>query len=327
MVRFRWDPPDDPGSSEIEDYHFQLSDRQDMRWPLSPNFDKLISKTESRGKTEWIVPYAGLLNPDTDYYWRVRAKNDDGVWGQWSEVFSFRCAAPGVPVNVKATADENAGTVALTWDANPNGRKPVKFKVYGSDEKGFSVSDTEYMVVMGRGFCRDMDEYNSKPDPSGRGAVMTPSNFMAITEEKSLAVVGPDLKLPNANKAFYRVSAVDENGNESGPSNYAEFPRPFVFSQLPETVKAGQRFTHKLEAIASIGDLKCKEGYNAAFWDKEYLTFELVRAPEWLKIDAQTGELSGMPEVDAAGKREVIVRVTNSKGGIAERKFILEVTD
>jgi hypothetical protein len=131
--------------------------------------------------------------------------------------------------------------------------------------------------------------------------------------------------LPNANKAFYRVVAVDENGNESGPSDYAEFPRPFIYSPLPAKLKAGQSFIHKLGVVASIGDLKCKGGYNAAFWDKEYLNFSLVQAPEWLKIDSETGVLSGTSE--SAGRVGVIVRVTNSKGAAAERKFAIEVID
>jgi hypothetical protein len=326
MVRFRWEPPDDAGSSEVVDYHFQLSHRVDMRWPFSPNFDKLVSNTESRGKSEWNTPYAGLLNPETEYYWRVRAKNGDGVWGEWSAVSSLRCAAPGVPVNVRAVADESAGTVVLTWDANPRGRKPATFEVYGSDEKGFTASDTEYMVVMGKGFCKDMDDYNSKEGLPNRGAVKTPANLMTTTREKSLNVVGAGLELPNANKAFYRVVAVDENGNESGSSDYAEFPRPFIYSQLPKKMKVGQSFTHKPGVIASIGDLKCKGGYNAAFWDKEYLSFALVQAPEWLKIDAETGEISGIPGAEDIGKHDVILRVTDSRGAAVERRYVMEVT-
>ena len=327
LVKFRWRPPDNSGSSEVEDYHFQLSSMQDMRWPLSPNFDKLISKTASRSKAEWIAPCIGLLNPDTDYYWRVRAKNANGVWGPWSEVSSFKCAAPGVPINVRAIVDENAGTVVLTWEANPRGRRPVMFRIYGSNEKGFTVSDTEYMVVMGRGFCKDMDEFNSKADIPSRNAVKTPSNFMTATNEISLMVVGPELSLPNANRAFYRVVAVDENGNESGASDYADFPRPFIYSRLPKKVKAGTLLTHEPGLITSIGDLKCKQGYKAAFWDKEYLSFSLIRAPQWLKINPQTGKISGTAGMNDLGKHEVILQVTNSKGSVTDRRFALEVTE
>jgi hypothetical protein len=327
LVRFRWEPPDYSGSSDAEDYHFQLSNRQDMRWPLSPNFDKLISKTASRGKVQWVAPSVGLLNPDTDYYWCVRAKNADGVWGPWSEVSSFKCAAPGVPLNVRAIADENAGTVVLRWEANPKGRRSVMFKVYGSNEKGFTISDTKYMVVMGRGFCRDMDQYNAKDDIPSRNAVRTPSNFITTTNKRRLMVVGHGLRLPNANKAFYRVVAVDENGNKSGASDYADFPRPFIYSRLPEKVRAGKLFTHRLGVIASIGDLKCKPRYRAAFWDREYLSFSLVQAPQWLKLDLQTPEISGTARVKDVGKHEVTLRVTNSQGGVTERRFVVEVTD
>jgi len=327
LVRFRWGPPVNSGSSEVADYHFQLGNTQDMRWPLSPNFDKVISKTASRGKAEWVAPCVGLLNPGTDYYWRVRAKNANGVWGPWSEISSFKCAAPGVPINVRAIADEDAGTVILTWEANPKGRRPVMFRIYGSNEKGFTISDTEYMMVMGRGFCKDMGEFNSKEDVPSRNAVKTPSNFMTATNESSLMVVGPGLTLSNANKAFYRVVAVDENGNESGASDYADFSRPFIYSRLPEKIKSRQPFTHRLRIIASLGDLKCKPGYKAAFWDREYLSFSLIQSPQWLKVDTQTGEISGTAGVNDVGKHEVALRVTHSKGSITERRFVMEVTD
>ena len=334
QVTFRWDAPIEPRDAQIADYRFQLSKHQDMRWPLSPNFDKLLSNTPSRGKPEWTIPYVGLLNPDTDYYWRARAKDANGVWGSWSAVSSFRCAAPGVPLNVKATADPNAGTVVLSWNANPKGRPPVSFKIYGSDEKGFTASDTEYFVVMGRGFCANMDEYNANAELSGRNRVRTPANFMTTTTERSLLVVGPDVMLPNANKAFYRVVAVDEHGIASGPSDYAEFPRPFIYSlkttrsSASSDAKAewGKPFKHQVLAIASIGDLKCKGGYNAAFWDRENLTFSLTKAHDWLQINATTGELTGTPKRDDVGEHEVILRVINDKGGTAEQKFIIQVT-
>lgn len=280
QAKFRWRPPVCLGGSQVEDYHFQLSDTPEMRWPLSPNFDKLISRKVWQGKAEWIVPSVGLLNPDTYYYWRVCAKNADGVWGAWSEVTTFRCAGPGVPINVRAIADEDAGTVVLQWDASPRGRWPTLFRIYGSNEKGFTISDSEYTVVMGRGFCKDMDQFNAKDDIPTRNEVKMPSNFVTATNKTSLMVVGPGLGLANTNKAFYRVVAVDENGNVSGASDYADLSRPYIYSRLPEEVEVDTAFAHRLGVITSIGDLKCKPGYKAAFWDREYLSFSLVWAAE-----------------------------------------------
>jgi hypothetical protein len=58
---FQWKAATDPDDDAITDHHFQLSDRPDMRWPLSPNFDKYISKTPDKGKTFYTLPRPGLL--------------------------------------------------------------------------------------------------------------------------------------------------------------------------------------------------------------------------------------------------------------------------
>jgi hypothetical protein len=44
------------------------------------------------------------------------------------------------------------------------------------------------------------------------------------------------------------------------------------------------------------------------FWDVEAPQFNIRSVPAWLKIDKQTGRLSGTP--DTAGKAEVVVAVT-----------------
>ena len=68
---FRWSVPKDPDGDKITDYHFMLANRQDMRWPLSTNFDKLISRTADKGKAQYSLPSAGLLTPDKVYYWHT----------------------------------------------------------------------------------------------------------------------------------------------------------------------------------------------------------------------------------------------------------------
>ena len=56
-------PRRSPPGSGIADYHFELSDRADMAWPLSSNFEKLVSNTADHGKPRYSLPYAGLLTP------------------------------------------------------------------------------------------------------------------------------------------------------------------------------------------------------------------------------------------------------------------------
>ena len=328
-VTFKWEPPAHPKGAKIVDYQVQLCERRDMRWVFSPNFDKLVSYTPSRGKAEWTVPGVGLLNPNTPYYWRVRAKDANGVWGPWSAAWAVQCDAPGVPLNVKAAADPAAGTVRLTWTPNPDGARPVAFKVYASDEKGFTPSDTPYLVRMGRGFCKSMEEFEARTKYSEY--VKTPPDLMGTTAECQLPMVGPELTAANANKAHYRVVAVDARGIESGCSDYAEAPRPFIYTQPNTRATAGKPWAYGPASLLSIGDLRCrrskKSSYNRAFWDREELTWSLAKAPKWLTIDKATGRVAGTPGAAAVGEHAVTVRVVNNKGKSAEQSFDLRVVN
>jgi hypothetical protein len=320
-LTFKWSEATDPDGDQIADYHIQLCERPDLRWVLSPNFDKLVSKTPSKGKTEWSIPFTGLLNPGTTYYWRVRAMDDKGVWGPWSRRFSFECSAPGLPLNLQA-APQPDGTLALTWEANPDGRPPVAYKVYGSNEQGFTASDEEYTVAAGRGFCDTMEEYNakaSKGDDPFYGNVKTPPNLVDKTTQTMMVVAGPGVPNErNLNKAFYRVVAIDENDNESGPSDYVALPRPFIYTRPVTDAVPGQQYRYEPQSLYSIGHYTCNGSYNAAFWHREKLTWSLEQAPGWLKLEE--GVLTGLP---AAGEHPVVLKVTNNKGGEAQQKYTI----
>jgi hypothetical protein len=311
-VALEWEPATDPDGDAIADYHFQLSNRADMRWPLSPNFDRLIARTVDKGTAKYTLPYAGLLNPDQTYYWRVRARDDRGVWGPWSTTWSFTPRGPGVPLNPSLTR-EGSGCV-LGWQPNPKGRRPAAYRVYGSDEKGFSVSDAPYKVNVG-----NQDDGRS-PD--------FPANLVAETTSTKLTVIGPDLALPNANKAFYRVVAVDGEGNRSGPSDYVAAPRPLIYTSPVLPAMVGQAWEYGAATIRSIGDLRCRtiEGkgvYNAAFWDEEKPEWSLTEAPEWLAVDPHSGLVSGTPP--AAGNYPVTLRAAIAANGQTEQSFALTV--
>ncbi|HSI33455.1 MAG TPA: Ig domain-containing protein [Tepidisphaeraceae bacterium] len=293
---FRWRVPEDPDGDRITDYHFVLADRPDVRWPLSTNFEKLISRTADKGKAQYTLPGIGLLTGDATYYWRVRAKDEKGVWGPWSKTFNFTPKAPNYPVDVALGYDDQQEVGVLKWKANPAGEKPVNYRVYGSDEKGFSVSDVPYKVSVAT-------SKELKPE--------FPANFIAETSATELAVMGGGVESPDANKTYYRVVAVDAQGQRSGPSDYATAPRPTIYGRPVTRAKVGTEYRCPLHANRSLGDLQLRMvggKETANFWDVEKPRFALDAGPAWLKIDPATGLLSGTP--DAAGKVDVAVTVT-----------------
>jgi len=304
-VRFEWEP----------------AGADDVRWPLSPNFEKLVSHTAQRGTCAYELPYEGLLNPDRTYYWRVRAENRDRVWGQWSDVWAFQCDAPSRPLHVRVEPTDDGRHLVLRWAPNPMGRPPVRYRVYASDEQGFSASDEAHRVDFGMGFVRTMEEYDARAeDENWSRHVDWPANYLLTTEDTSAVVAGPD-SVEGGNKAFYRVVAVDDRGTPSGPSDLAEAPRPWLFTESPTRVAAGEEYRYGPGVITSIGHLISKPGYKAAYWEKEYPVFSLVAGPEWLSIDADTGILSGVAE---AGEHHVTVEIA-APVGMARQSYVLAV--
>jgi hypothetical protein len=332
---FRWRAATDPDGDRIADYHFELSDRPDMKWPLSTNFYKLISNTPDRRKEQYTLPDRGLLTPEQKYYWRVRAKDANGVWGPWSSTWSFTPRGPSSPIDVTLTVDPDRNVGTLRWKPNPTGRRPAKYRVYGSDEKGFSISDEPFKAVVG----------TSKEVAAARAP-----NFLLEVPSTEIAVIGSHIKIPHANRAFYRVVAVDEKGSRSGPSDFAEAPRPFLYSRAVTDARVGLEYGYPLATIRSLGDVRTrvvngKETMN--YWDVEAPRFALEQGPSWLKIDPATGVLSGVPDrpgnaavvVTATIDRQVrsldtralswgqekVVSTRTEKAGVATQKFTIEV--
>src|SRR5207253_2385754 len=155
------------------------------------------------------------------------------------------------------------GAGVLRWKPNPTGRKPAKYRIYGSNEKGFTVSDEPYKAVVGV----------SKVVSANR-----PANFVTEVATTEAAVIGAEIKMPGANSAYYRVVAVDEKGNRSGPSDFAEAPRPLLWSRPVTAAKVGAEYCYALAAVRSLGDLrtrvvKGKETMN--YWDVESPRFAI----------------------------------------------------
>jgi hypothetical protein len=278
-----------------------------MRWPLSPTFDRLVSNTPQRGTASWAVPRCGLLNPSQRYYWRVRAQNKDGLWGAWSRVFSFTPQGPGVPLDAAC----DAATGSIRWKMNPQGRPPVKWRVYASDEKGFTASDTPRHVL-----------WESPEDGRPRDVRELPPNLVGETDKPEWRTL---------TNAFYRIVAVDARGVASGPGDYAAAPRPKFISEPLARVKIGTPFSYQPRVIRSLGDLRCRDYsrervYWAGFWNIEKPAWSLAAAPAWLKLNAETGELSGTPPADAAGvESKVELRCDIAGVGADTQSFTLRV--
>ncbi len=346
-VVFQWTAPSDPDGGAIADYQFELSGRPDMKWPLSMSFYKLISRTADAAKekdkvtvkAQYTLPQPGLLTPDRVYYWRVRAQDDKGVWGPWSKTWRFTPRGPAYPLEVAVDFDQARGVGTLRWKANSIGRVPIKYRVYGSDEKGFTIADQRYQGVVGV-TKKEMADWNP----------WFPANFVAETTATELAVLGSDVGLPAANKTYYRVVAVDEQGKRSGPSDYAVAPRPVVYSKPVVTAQVGAEYRYQVLANRSLGDLSSRMAdgqQTSGYFDIEKPRFALTQGPAWLKIDEATGGLSGMPEgigraeatVTVAIDRQVrkldeailrwgnekVLSVDTERVGVATQKFVIDI--
>ncbi|MBM4084234.1 MAG: hypothetical protein FJ272_05545 [Planctomycetes bacterium] len=287
-VDFAW--PATPGAQQ---YHVQVSRYADMRLPYRPIFNVYIKEAQH------LAPTGGLFNPDTDYYWRVRVMDRDGVWSRWSRVWRFRWEGPLPPVNVRPEVEGRA--VRLWWQPNERGPRPVAYDVYGSDERGFSVHREAYRYFFNPSHLR----------PEEKDAMMGPRapNFVARTTDTSMLVVGD---VPGAsNTCFYRVVAVDAADVESGCSDYVEMKHPFVYSAPAVVAKVGQAYSYPVRTLRCDGDIQYRDG-TLYYAEKEEYGHELVKGPAWLKLDRATGVLAGTPGSADAGVADVEVRLTRT---------------
>jgi len=319
LVRYRWQAV--PGAGA---YHLQVSRDSEFRWPYRSSLDVILpADTQTYG-----MPFPGLYDVDTVFFWRVRTRNEKGIWGDWSAAETFSWNGPCIPVNVRL--EKQGETYVLRWQPNPKGTRPAEYEIYGSDLKGFPVSKVPFEI----------------PEDGGTFA----SNYLGKSAKTEMIVAGAQLnrqppegiQIPeNLNRCYYRVVAVDKKGIHSGCSDYAEMPHPYIISTPPASVQTGQMYYYQPQVISSLGDFQHRfEKPQNGYFEKENLRFSLINGPNWLQVDEQTGRLSGTAPAAKSKTLELCLRVTASfeerKGDdleamptppdrIYDQKFILNI--
>lgn len=125
-----WSQPAINGSS-IDNYHVQVDNNSGFGSPTYNN--------SSIGSGARTVDVNGL-NPDTKYYYRVRAKNSAG-WGGWSATKSFTTGAaspttPGAPT----VLTRNPTSLQWGWEASdPRGGGALTYTIEISTVSNFST--------------------------------------------------------------------------------------------------------------------------------------------------------------------------------------------
>jgi hypothetical protein len=80
-----------------------------------------------------------------------------------------------------------------------------------------------------------------------------------------------------------------------------------IYSKPALAARVGAEYRGQVSANRSLGDLRKRNLEVANFWDIEHPKYAL-KGPSWLKLDADTGALSGTP--DRAGEFKVEVTAT-----------------
>ena len=251
VFTFRWTPAQDPDGDRITDYEFILSERPDMRYPLSPTFNAYTSVQDS-GLCQFHIPVPGLLNHEQTYFWRVRAVDEQGNWGKWSDTWEFTPHTVMVPRNV--CLFEYQDRMLLCWQPDSGGLIPDHYLIFA--------------------------------DSIPHGFTPGPENCIAVTQSTELqlqnntllyyrvAAVSLSGKQGGPSPVAHRFSNVEyENSSESHV--LVNYPNPFnkstaILLSVPQTGRVLVRIYNLLgQKISTLCDCVMKSGLHTLIWNGE----------------------------------------------------------
>lgn len=287
---FQWTPP---SNVEIDAYEFYLSPRSDMAWPLLGTFDCVIYSS----KPEYSAITPDAFNDGQTYYWRVRARSKDGVWGPWSSTASFVARGPGMPVDPRLDCRPD-GRIILTWNPPKNGTSVAKYEIYGSDEPSFSL----------------LRKAISQPAWACKSPVSRAPNFLLSTSQLSL-------DLTNRSESFYRIVAVDKSGARSLPTRVIEITHPTLMPSSPIQARVNSPMSFNVPVRSSIGKAVFALKGGLIRKDPDQFTIELVEGPKWLTVEPTTGIVRGTPT--NPGEYTFVIRLVEPAGKSSEKEYII----
>lgn len=291
-LRFAWPQAADDA---VAGYHFQISAFPDMRYPLSPTFDRLVKEEHikiSKGAVEFRLPWHGMLPVREKLYWRVRPFNQGLLAGDWSKTASFKVLGPGAPEQIKVT--EREGKILLSWKAAADGTTPANYEIHASNLQGFIPVNKPHRVL---GLSDDNTNKRCWYDTCATAWPIVPSTFFTSTRETHIVLIPSEMKnLKYTIGAHWRVIAVDAQGSRSCPSPQASLRTPMLVPPDIVILPPGE-MAYQVPVISTLGRIWIKEKYDMGLWSKPHFTFSLKsnpsqRADHW-EIDKTKGLIKG----------------------------------
>lgn len=145
---FEWNHAFHPQGKEIIDYEFLVSTDSTFQTVYSPNFwHYTASYNQGQSINSFSVPWYGLFNNGETYFWRVRPLDQDGVWGEWSQVWCFKVETVERPTDLVSEIGKDS--IRIVWNPALGGVQATLFHVYTSNESlGFTPDSSTFITTV-----------------------------------------------------------------------------------------------------------------------------------------------------------------------------------